>query len=99
MGHAIDGAETAFVNEALIAAASIMGSALISAGILIATVRFLSKRQDEDRKAAKADANGIGKITRSLMAELIIDAATIAGLPKEVVPEFAVKVRKLINGI
>lgn len=84
------------MSESLFAVAA---GALIQAGILIATVRFLTKRQDEDRRAAKMDANGIGKIARSLMAEQIIDGATLAGLPKEAVPEFAVKVRKLVNGI
>jgi hypothetical protein len=87
------------VNEAFIAAAAVLSSALISAGILIAVVKFQGKRQDEDRRAAKADANGIGKIARSIMAEQIIDGAVIAGMPKDAVPEFAVKVRKLLCGI
>jgi len=76
------------MNEAFII---FVASGLVQAGILIATIRFLSKRQDEDRKSARADSNGIGKITRSTMAELII-------LAKDQ-PDFPVVVRKLINGI
>lgn len=79
------------MNEAIIAAAAILGSALISAGILIATVRFLGRRQDEYQKATRGDLNGLGKIARSIMAETII-------LAKDQ-PDFAVVVRKLLNGI
>lgn len=59
-----------------------LGSGLIQAGILIATVKFLRK-----------DVNGLGKKQRSMMAEQIIMAQD---QPKA---DFAVLVRKLINGI
>jgi len=76
------------LNEAIIIA---IAGGLIQAGILLATVRFLGKRQDEYQKATRGDLNGLGKIGRSIMAELIIQA-------KED-PDFPVIVRKLINGI
>jgi hypothetical protein len=76
------------VNEAIIIA---VGTALVQAGILVATVRFLGKRLDDIQKATRSDLNGLGKIGRSTMAETII-------LAKDH-PDFAVIVRKLINGI
>ena len=68
------------MNEALIALIVAAASAAIQLGILLATV-----------KALKQDVNGIGRKTRSLMAELIIQAKDD--------PDFAVTVRKIINGI
>jgi len=76
------------LNEGLIVA---LAAGLIQVGILLATVRFLGKRQDEYQKATRGDLNGLGKIARSIMAETIIQAKDD--------PDFPVIVRKLINGI
>ncbi len=76
------------MNEGLIVA---LAAGLIQVGILLATVRFLGKRQDEYQKATRGDLNGLGKIARSIMAETIIQAKDD--------PDFPVIVRKLINGI
>jgi hypothetical protein len=76
------------VTEALIIA---IAGVLVQAGILLATVRFLGQRMEEQHKATRVDLNGLGKIGRSIMAETII-------LAKEH-PDFPVIVRKLINGI
>lgn len=65
--------------------------ALIQAGALVAAVWFLGKKQDEQYRSTRQDLNGLGKKERSIMAELIIQAKDS--------PEFAVIVRKLINGI
>jgi hypothetical protein len=76
------------LNEGLIVA---LAAGLIQVGILLATVRFLGKRQDEYQKATRTDLNGLGRIARSIMAETIIQAKDDA--------DFPVIVRKLINGI
>lgn len=84
------------MSEALVIA---LAGVLIQAGILIATVRFLGQKQEEQHKETKQDLNGLGKKERSIMAEQIIQAAITAGLPKEERQEYAVLVRKLIMGI
>jgi uncharacterized membrane protein len=76
------------MSDALLIA---IGTVLIQAGILVASVFFLQKKQDEQYRQIRADLNGLGKKERSTMAETII-------LAKEH-PEFSVIVRKLINGI
>jgi hypothetical protein len=84
------------MSEALIVA---IAGVLIQAGILVATVRFLGQRLDEYRKDTKQDLNGLGRKERSIMAEVIIQAAITAGLPDSTTEGYAVIVRKLINGI
>jgi hypothetical protein len=84
------------VNEAFTVA---LGGLLIQAGILVATVKFLGRRQDEQHADTQKDLNGLGRKQRSMMAEQIIQAAITAGLPDGETGNFAVLVRKLINGI
>lgn len=73
------------MSEGLIAVILAAASATIQLGILLATV-----------KALKQDVNGIGKKVRSIMAEQIIQAAPPEARKS---PDFAVTVRKIINGI
>jgi hypothetical protein len=84
------------MNEAFIVA---LAGLFIQAGILVATVKFLGRRQDEQHEDTVKDLNGLGRKQRSMMAEQIIQAAITAGLPDNQVADFAVMVRKLINGI
>jgi len=84
------------MSEAFIVA---LGGLLIQAGILVATVKFLGRRQDEQHADTQKDLNGLGRKQRSMMAEQIIQAAITAGLPDGETENFAVLVRKLINGI
>lgn len=72
---------------------------LVQAGVMLATVKFLNEKQDDQHGQTRRDLNGIGRKARSMMAEQIIQAAITAGLPKDERQEFAVLVRKLINGI
>jgi hypothetical protein len=76
-----------------------LAGVLVQAGILLATVRFLGQKQEEQHRETQFDLNGLGKKERSIMAELIIQAAITAGLPDASAGEYAVLVRKLINGI
>jgi len=84
------------VSEALAIA---IAGVLVQAGILIATVRFIAQKQDDQHRETQQDLNGLGKKERSIMAEVIVQAAITAGLPDGSAPEFAVIVRKLIVGI
>ncbi len=84
------------MSEALLIA---IAGVLVQAGILVATVRFLGQKQEEQHEDTQRDLNGLGKKERSIMAELIIQAAITAGLPDASTGEFAVLVRKLIVGI
>ena len=84
------------MNEAFIVA---LAGLFIQAGILLATVKFLGRRQDEQHEDTEKDLNGLGRKQRSMMAEQIIQGAITAGLPDAERGEFAVLVRKLINGI
>jgi hypothetical protein len=84
------------MNEAFIVA---LAGLFIQAGILLATVKFLGRRQDEQHESTEKDLNGLGRKQRSMMAEQIIQAAITAGLPDAETGNFAVLVRKLINGI
>jgi hypothetical protein len=84
------------VSEALLI---YIAGVLVSAGVLVTTVKFLGKRQDQNQEETQRDLNGLGRKERSIMAEVIIQAAITAGLPKDERQEFAVLVRKLINGI
>jgi hypothetical protein len=68
-----------------------IATGLVNAGILVSSVWWLSKRQDEQFRQLKGDLNGLGKKERSLQAETIILSREHA--------DFAVIVRKLINGI
>lgn len=68
-----------------------ISGALIQAGILIATLKFLGVRQEQHERATQRDLNGMGQKERAIVAELII-----ACKDKE---DFAVMVRKLIVGI
>jgi hypothetical protein len=84
------------VNAAFVIA---IAGVLVQAGVMLATVKFLSEKQDDQHGHTQKDLNGLGRKGRSMMAEQIIQAAIIAGLPKDERQDFAVLVRKLINGI
>jgi hypothetical protein len=76
------------MNTAFVVA---IAGVLVQAGVMLATVKFLSEKQDEQHEQTRRDLNGLGRKERSIMAELIIQAKDS--------PEFPVIVRKLINGI
>jgi hypothetical protein len=72
------------LTETLIIA---IAGVLIQVGILLATLRFLGQRIEETRK----DLNGLGRKTRAILAEQIIQAKDD--------PDFHAIVRKLVVGI
>ena len=54
------------MNDAAIVVA--IAGLLIQAGILLATVKFIGRRQDEYQKETRQDLNGLGRKERSIMA-------------------------------
>jgi hypothetical protein len=54
------------VNEAFIIA---IGGILVQAGVMLATVKFLSQKQDEQHAQSRQDLNGLGKLIRDVRSK------------------------------